>query len=102
MAAAGGEGGAALEATHRGLQAGVPPRLRAFTPALLAYAVNGQVQQAFQVLIIHKTSQDLVVHSNTDSAEFTPSSWLVQSILHFILILYSFCPAGQCQVQQAF
>ena len=57
MAAAGGKGGAALEATHRGLQAGVPARLRAFTPALLAYAVKGQVQQAFQVLIVQQASQ---------------------------------------------
>lgn len=49
MAAAAGEGDAALQATHKGLQAGVPPKLRAFTPALLAYAVQGQVEQAFQV-----------------------------------------------------
>ena len=59
MAAAGGEGAAALEATHRGLQAGVPPRLRAFTPALLAYAVKGQVQQALQVLIVQQSSQGI-------------------------------------------
>ncbi|KAL3153111.1 hypothetical protein ABBQ38_012130 [Trebouxia sp. C0009 RCD-2024] len=49
MAAAAGDGDAALEATHRGLQAGVAPKLRAFTPALLAYAVQGQVEPAFQV-----------------------------------------------------
>ena len=49
MAVAGGDGDAALEAAHQGLQAGVPAKLRAFTPALLAYAVKGQVEEAFQV-----------------------------------------------------
>lgn len=52
MAAAAGDGDAALQATHRGLQAGVAPKLRGFTPALLAYAVKGQVEHAFQVYLI--------------------------------------------------
>ena len=39
IAAAAGDGDAAFEATQQGLRAGVPARLRAFVPALLAYAV---------------------------------------------------------------
>ena len=49
MAAATGDGDAALQASHEGLKAGVPARLRAFTPALLAYAVKGQIDRAFKV-----------------------------------------------------
>ena len=49
MAAVTGDGDAALEATNQGLQAGVTAKLRAFTPALLAYAVKGQIEPAFQV-----------------------------------------------------
>ena len=51
MAAANGDGDAALEATQQGLKAGVPARLRAFVPALLAYAVAGQHEKAFKVCI---------------------------------------------------
>ena len=51
MAAANGDGDAALEATQQGLNAGVPARLRAFVPALLAYAVAGQHEKAFKVCI---------------------------------------------------
>ena len=49
MAAAAGDGDAAVEATQRGLEAGVAPKLRAFVPALLAYAVAGEASKAFQV-----------------------------------------------------
>ena len=49
MAAASGDGDAAVQAAEEGLRAGVPARLRAFGPALLAYAVAGQVDKAFQV-----------------------------------------------------
>ncbi len=44
-----GDGDAALEATSRGLKAGVTPKLRGFVPALLAYAVAGDSKKAFQV-----------------------------------------------------
>lgn len=49
MAATAGDGDAALEATNRGLSAGVPARLRGFVPALLAYAVAGEADKALQV-----------------------------------------------------
>lgn len=49
MAAANGNGDAALEAAEQGQRAGVPARLRTFAPALLAFAVAGQVDKAFQV-----------------------------------------------------
>ena len=49
MAAAMGDGDAALEAAEQGQRAGVPARLRTFAPALLAFAVSGQVDKAFQV-----------------------------------------------------
>ena len=49
MAATAGDGDAALEATTRGLTAGVTPKLRGFVPALLAYAVAGEPEKAFQV-----------------------------------------------------
>jgi len=49
MAATAGDGDAALEATSRGLKAGVTPKLRGFVPALLAYAVAGDSKKAFQV-----------------------------------------------------
>lgn len=49
MAATAGDGDAALEATIRGLTAGVTPKLRGFVPALLAYAVAGEPEKAFQV-----------------------------------------------------
>jgi len=48
MAATAGDGDAALEATSRGLKAGVTPKLRGFVPALLAYAVAGKPEKAFQ------------------------------------------------------
>ncbi len=49
MAATAGDGDAALEATTKGLTAGVGPKLRGFVPALLAYAVAGEPEKAFQV-----------------------------------------------------
>lgn len=49
MAATAGDGDAALEATNRGLSAGVLPKLRGFAPALLAYAVAGEADKALQV-----------------------------------------------------
>lgn len=49
MAAANGDGDAAVKAAEEGLRAGVPARLRTFVPALLAYAVAGDVDKAFQV-----------------------------------------------------
>ncbi len=49
MAATAGDGDAAVEAINRGLQAGVPPKIRGFVPALLAYAVAGETEKAFQV-----------------------------------------------------
>ncbi len=51
MAATAGDGDAALEATTRGLTAGVTPKLRGFVPALLAYAVAGESEKAFQASI---------------------------------------------------
>ena len=49
MAAANSNGDEALKAAQEGLRAGAPARLRAFVPALLAYAVAGDVDKAFQV-----------------------------------------------------
>lgn len=49
MAAANSNGDEAMKAAEEGLRAGVPARLRAFVPALLAYAVAGEVDKAFQV-----------------------------------------------------
>lgn len=49
MAAANRDPDTALQAAEDGLRAGVPARLRAFAPALLAFAVAGDVDKAFQV-----------------------------------------------------
>lgn len=60
MAATAGDGDAALEATTRGLTAGVTPKLRGFVPALLAYAVAGEPEKAFQVAdLIQEQKLDL-------------------------------------------
>ncbi|KAA6426205.1 MAG: Pentatricopeptide repeat-containing, partial [Trebouxia sp. A1-2] len=60
MAATAGDGDAALEATIRGLTAGVTPKLRGFVPALLAYAVAGEPEKAFQVAdLIQEQKLDL-------------------------------------------
>ncbi|DBA87294.1 TPA: hypothetical protein ACH3X1_004352 [Trebouxia sp. C0004] len=60
MAATAGDGDAALEATIRGLTAGVTPKLRGFVPALLAYAVAGESEKAFQVAeLIQEQKLDL-------------------------------------------
>lgn len=56
MAAANSNGDEAMKAAEEGLRAGVPARLRAFVPALLAYAVAGEVDKAFQVQWFHKTA----------------------------------------------
>ena len=58
MAATAGDGDAALEATTRGLTAGVAPKLRGFVPALLAYAVAGKPEKAFQVSNIKNLWRD--------------------------------------------
>jgi len=44
MAASAGDGAAALAAAQGMVAAGVAPRLRSFTPALLAFSTAGQVQ----------------------------------------------------------
>ena len=44
MAASAGDGAAALEAAQAMVASGVPPRLRSFTPALLAFSTTGQVR----------------------------------------------------------
>ncbi|KAL0051819.1 hypothetical protein WJX82_002667 [Trebouxia sp. C0006] len=60
MAATAGDGDAALEATTKGLTAGVAPKLRGFVPALLAYAVAGEPEKAFQVAdLIQEQKLDL-------------------------------------------
>ena len=43
MAAAAGDGAGAFAAVRRMAGAGVPPRLRSFSPALAAFAHQGQV-----------------------------------------------------------
>ena len=45
MAASAGDGAAALAAAQSMVAAGISPRLRSFTPALLAFSTAGQVSR---------------------------------------------------------
>jgi Pentacotripeptide-repeat region of PRORP len=84
MAASAGDGAAALAAAQAMVAAGISPRLRSFTPALLAFSTAGQVRRT------HESPETLSLQASSTAAALRAAQhtlvllWVRDLLMHHL------------------